>query len=129
MKKRLKLLVFALSLALVFCAVTVIAAAEGSFVSETLTASDVANAKDGVITLNGNTTIGSTITLTDDLTINLNGYKLTATVSPAFEITAEADFMYRSVRNRLKTAIPRPISALGTSFLTSFRSRTSMQRS
>lgn len=92
MKKIAKLLVLLLSLALIFGAIAIIANAddEEKIVYDALTEDDIAAIDAGEWTLDGNKLIDTTINVSKDLTVDLNGYAIKSTAAQVFEYKAAA---------------------------------------
>ena len=89
MKKTMRILILVLSLALVFGMIAVVANAADD-TSVELTQAMVDEATDGVINFTGNMHVASVISVSKDLTLNLNGYTLNVDKSVYFNFTASA---------------------------------------
>ena len=86
MKRSIKLLILVLSLALIFGTLAIVSSAAEKAPSVALTASAIESDSDGIITLQSDMHINETIDLKRDLTLNLNGYTLTANAETAFNV-------------------------------------------
>ena len=90
MKKFSKIFVLAVVFALI-CAGLVVAASADSTTFDLKSALDAAKAGD-TVTLTGDATLTSTYNVTKNVTIDLNGYKLTSEVATAFSVNQSVDF-------------------------------------
>ena len=98
MKKHLKLLVLILSLALIISAVAIVASANEGNVAEVggkeyaTFAEAFAAASNGTVKLIADTTVESMITVTENVTIDLNGYTLKTLSDSGFTVNGDVTF-------------------------------------
>ena len=93
MKKTLKLLILVLSLALIFGAIAIVASADAEAASEPVTLTQaMIDSSNGTISFESDMKVTADLTVGKNLTLDLNGYKLTVDSTKKFTVSGSYTF-------------------------------------